>query len=73
MKKQSEIENLVQIAENNEVAQIVTRLLTNSIYEARKFLDIYKNYETELESNYNNDYKYCVSIFIQHNIDTDLI
>ena len=73
MKKQSEIENLVQIAENNEVAQIVTRLLTNSIYEARKFLAIYKNYETELEPNYNNEYKYCVSIFIQHNIVTDLI
>ena len=73
MKKQSEIENLVQIAENNEVAQIVTRLLTNSIYEARKFLAIYKNYETELEPNYNRDYKYCASIFIQHNIITDLI
>ena len=73
MKKQSRIENLVQVAENNEVAQIVTRLLTNSIYEARKFLAIYKNYETELEPNYNSEYKYCVSIFIQHNIVTDLI
>ena len=73
MKKQSVIENLIQIADNNEVAQIVTRLLTNSIGEARKFLAIYKNYETELESDYNNDYKYCVSIFIQHNIITDLI
>ena len=73
MQKQSKIENLVQIDENNEVAQIVTRLLTNSIYEARKFLAPYKNYKIELEPNYNDSYKYCVSIFIQHNIVTDLI
>lgn len=73
MKKQSKVESLVQIDHNSIATKIVTRLLTNSLYEASKFLYVYKNHKTELESNYDKEYKYCISVVIQQDIATDLI
>ena len=74
-KRPSKLETIVSIDENNNCIQIVQRLLTNNRYEAKRYTTTFddKVYEFEFESNYNDDYNYCVSLFIHHNIITDLV
>jgi len=63
------IEHIIQIEEDNNISQTIARYLTNDKYLATTIINIHSGYEIECEENYNDDYKYCVSVcFSKDNI-----
>ena len=57
------IEHIIQIEEDNNISQTIARYLTNDKNVATTIINIHSSYEIECEENYNDDYKYCVSVW----------